>query len=80
MFLIDRIFLNQIIKKSDLYIDIKRTSLIKIRNKITLIRREIYIIDNLSIKAFIEINIIKFEEIVFDINKNLVTINSYNFI
>ena len=46
-------------------------------NKVTLIRREIYIIDNLSIKTFIRIDIIKSKGIILDISKNLVIINLY---
>ena len=45
---------------------------------VTLIRREIYIINDFLIKTFININIMKFKTIVFDINKNLVIIKSYN--
>lgn len=47
-------------------------------NKVILIRREIHIIDDLSIKIFININIIKSETIIFDIDKNLVIINFYD--
>ena len=48
--------------------------------KIALIYREIYIIDNLFAKIFIEINIIKSEDIVLDINKDLIIIGLYNFL
>ena len=48
------------------------------RNKVALIRRKIYIIDNLSIKVLISINIIKLEDIILDINKDLLIIRSYN--
>ena len=43
-----------------------------------LIRREIYIVNDLLIKALININIIKFKVIVFDISKNLIIIKLYN--
>ena len=98
--MIDRVFLNQIIEKKGLYIDIKKTFLIKIYklnirkhdaceyviilmyilNKsdyVALIRREIHIINNLFVKAFININIIKPKTIVFNINKDLIIIKSY---
>ena len=47
-------------------------------NKITLIRREIHIINNLFIKTFIKINIIKLKDIVFNINKNFIIIELYD--
>ena len=47
-------------------------------DKVTLIRREIYIVDDLSAKALIGINIMKFKDIVLDIDKNLAIIGSYN--
>ena len=37
-----------------------------------------YIVDNLSIKTFIEIDIIKFKIIILDINKDLIIIKFYN--
>ena len=43
-----------------------------------MIRREIHIVDNLSIKTFIDIDIIKFETIVLNIVKNLIIIELYN--
>ena len=43
-----------------------------------LIRRKIYIIDNLSTKALIGINIIKPEGIILKTNKDLIIISSYN--
>ena len=46
-------------------------------SKVILIRREIYIIDDLSTKALININIIKSKEIVLDIFKNLAIIEFY---
>ena len=47
-------------------------------NKVILIRYKIYIINNLSIKALININIIKLKDIILNTNKNLIIINSYN--
>ena len=47
-------------------------------NKIIFIRYKIHIVDNLSVKNFIKINIIKFKIIIFDINKDLVIIKFYN--
>ena len=47
-------------------------------NKIILIRRKIYIIDNLSTKALININIIKLEDIILDTSKDITVISSYN--
>ena len=48
------------------------------KNNIILIRREIYIINDLSIKVLIDINIIKSKFIILDINSNLTIIESYN--
>ena len=102
MSLIDRVFLNQLIKDGDLYIEIKKTFLIKVREldikehdaceyiiifiyisscndeKIVLIRREIHIVDDLSVKALIEIDIMKSEVIILDIVKNMTIIESCN--
>ena len=39
--------------------------------------RKIHIINDLFIKIFIDIDIIKFKVIVLDINKNLIIIKSY---
>lgn len=47
-------------------------------NKIALIRREIHIVNNLSAKALIKINIMKPEGIILDTNKDLIIIDSYN--
>ena len=47
-------------------------------SKVALIRREIYIVDDLSVKAFIGIDIMKLEGIILDINKDLATIGSCN--
>ena len=102
--LINRVFLNQIIKKKDFYIDIKKILSIKIRElnikkhnvceyiiifiyifsesengNVALIRREIHIINDLFIKTLIDINIIKFKTIVFDINKKFAIIKFYDF-
>ena len=46
--------------------------------KVTLIRREIYIVDKLSTKVLISIDIIKPEGIILDTTKDLITIGSYN--
>ena len=43
-----------------------------------MIRREIYIVDDLSIKTLININIMKFETIILNIVKNLIIIKSCN--
>lgn len=45
-------------------------------NKVALIRREIHIVDDLSAKALIGIDIMKPEGIILDTNKDLVTIGS----
>lgn len=45
-------------------------------SKVALIRREIHIVDDLSAKALIGIDIMKPEGIILDINKDLVTIGS----
>ena len=50
----------------------------KDRSKVVLIYYKIYIIDNLSIKIFINIDIIKLKDIILNINKNLIIIKSYN--
>ena len=50
----------------------------KDRSKLVLIYYKIYIIDNLSIKIFINIDIIKLKDIILNINKNLIIIKSYN--
>ena len=100
MSLINRAFLNQIIKEGGIHIDIKRIpSPIKVRGigtkehntceyavipiyipspngKVALIRRKIYIVDELSAKALVGINIIKPEGIILDTNKDLAIIGS----
>ena len=96
---IDRIFLNQILKKKKNQINIKKISFIKIRklknkkyniyeyviiliyifnknNKIILIRREIHIVEFFLIKIFINIDIIKPEKIILNINKKIIIIKS----
>lgn len=100
MSLIDRTFLDQIIKEEGLGIEIKRTSPIKVRGlgtrehdvceyavipmyvpnqdgtNVALIRREIHIVNDLSAKALIGIDIMKPKGIILDTNKDLVTIGS----
>ena len=44
---------------------------------IALIKRKLYIVDNLIIKTFIEIDIIKFKNIVFNLEYNIIKINVY---
>ena len=44
---------------------------------IALIKRKLYIVDNLIIKTFIEIDIIKFKNIVFNLEHNIIKINVY---
>ena len=44
---------------------------------IALIKREFHIIDNLIIKAFIKINIIKFKNIILNLKHNIIKINVY---
>lgn len=67
--------MNSKLKKYDVYkYTIILIYIVNNNNKITLIRRKIYIVDDLSIKAFIKIDIIKFKNIVFNINKNLIII------
>ena len=73
-----------IIKKLDIniynineYINIEIYLLNKNSINIILIKREFYIVDNLIIKIFIDIDILKFEKIVFDITRNVIIITSY---
>ena len=47
-------------------------------SRIIFIRREISIVDNLSTKVFIKMNIIKLKTIILDINKDLIIIEFYN--
>ena len=44
---------------------------------IAVIKRELYIINNLSIKALIDINIIKSEGIIIDLSKNIMKVGIY---
>ena len=44
---------------------------------IILIKRELYIVDNLTIKTFIKINIIKFKNIILNLEYNIIKINVY---
>ena len=50
----------------------------KNNDKIVLIRREIHIMNNFFAKILININIMKFKEVVLDINKNFIIIEFYN--
>ena len=45
-----------------------------------LIRREIYIINNLSIKTLINIDIIKLESLILNIYRDITIISFYNFL
>ena len=47
------------------------------KNDIINIKKKIYIVDNLVIKALIDINIIKSKDIILDIKKNIIIIDSY---
>ena len=47
------------------------------KNDIIKIKREFYIVDDLAIKALIDINIIKSENMIFDIKKNVIIIDLY---
>jgi len=47
-------------------------------NKIALITRELYIVDNLSTKILIGIDIIKLERIIINTSRDLVIIIFYN--
>lgn len=47
------------------------------KNNIILIKRKFYIINNLTIKIFVNINIIKSENIIFDMRKSIMTIDFY---
>ena len=50
--------------------------LLKSRNTI-FITREVYIINNLSVKALIKINIIKSKDIILNLLRDILIINSY---
>ena len=45
------------------------------KNNITKMKKEFHIVDDLVIKIFIDINIIKSKDIVFDIKKNVIIID-----
>ena len=45
------------------------------KNDIIKIKKEFYIVDNLVVKAFVDINIIKSKDIVLDIKKNVIIID-----
>ena len=47
------------------------------KNNIIKVKREFYIVDNLAIKTFIDINIMKSKGIILDIRKNVIIINLY---
>ena len=48
------------------------------KNKITIIERELYIINNLIVKILIEINIIKSKRIIINLENNVIEIDVYN--
>ena len=47
------------------------------KNNIIRVKREFYIVDDLVIKALIDINIIKSEDMILDIEKNVIIIDLY---
>ena len=47
------------------------------KNNTTIIERELYIVDNLIVKALIDIDIIKLERIVIDLKNDFIKINAY---
>ena len=47
------------------------------KNEIIVIEREFYIVDNLIIKALIDINIIKLKRIVVNLRNNIMKIDTY---
>ena len=47
------------------------------KNDIIKIKKEFYIVDNLTIKALIDINIIKSKSIILDIKKDVIIIDLY---
>ena len=59
------------------YINFEIYLLNKNKNNIILIKREFYIVYNLIIKVFINIDILKLEDIVFDIIRDNIIITSY---
>ncbi len=46
-------------------------------NSTTFIKRELYIVNNLLIKALIKVNILKSKGIIINLNRNLIIIYSY---
>ena len=59
------------------YINLEIYLLGKTSNDVILIKREFYIVDNLIIKVFIDIDILKLEGIVFDVIKDIIIIILY---
>ena len=47
------------------------------KNDIIKVKREFYIVDDLVIKTFIDINIMKSKDIILDIEKNVIIIDLY---
>ena len=47
------------------------------KNDITKIKKEFYIVDDLAVKALIDINIIKSKDMILDIKKNVMIIDLY---
>ena len=47
------------------------------KNDIIKVKKEFHIVDNLVIKTFVDINIIKSKDMVFDIKKNVIIIGLY---
>ena len=47
------------------------------KNDIIKIKKEFHIVDDLAIKTFVDINIMKLKDIIFDIKKNVIIIESY---
>ena len=47
------------------------------KNDIIKVKKEFYIVDDLAIKAFIDIDIIKPENMIFDIKKDVIIIDLY---
>ena len=48
------------------------------KNKIAIIKRKLYIIDNLIIKALININSMKSKRIIINFNNDIIKVNVYN--
>jgi len=46
-------------------------------NSTTFIKRELYIVNNLLVKALIRVNILKPKGIIIDLDRNLIIIRSY---